>query len=462
MQSVADAALLVGVDIGTTFCKAAVVSPDGCEVGHGRARTPWKNGDEGTEIDPGAFVDTATHAVMDALRGIEGRVVGLGITSMAETGVLVDEHGSPVVPSVAWHDPRGAEQARRIAELLGGGRTAAITGVPVGPKTSFAKYLWMRDTRPEAARGRLWLSVAEWVAHSLGARAVAELSLASRTGWLDIAQGRWWEEGLRAFQIEPALLPEPVQAGAPLGRAGADLGRIRGAVLTVGGHDHLCAAVGAGALREGDVLDSCGTAEGFVRSSKRLPDVELCTRNGVTVSRHVLPGRFALLGGLRSGLILERSFEALGIQSPSERRKLDAEALQLPPSPPEVVEALRLPVHGGFHDVPPGMSAAELRRAVLDSVVARGKHAMEVIESQAGPATRIIVTGGGTESSAFMTLKKRSLGDLLQPDVVEAGARGAALLAGVAQGTYRDVFDVPVPALRPLSSPGENRGGVLR
>src|SRR4051794_41423034 len=63
-------------------------------------------------------------------------------------------------------------------------------------------------------------------------------------------------------------MPEPRPAGTPAGtvRSDSPVERARGAVLAVGGHDHLSAAVGAGADGEGDVLDSCGTAEAFVRA----------------------------------------------------------------------------------------------------------------------------------------------------------------------------------------------------
>ena len=112
-----------------------------------------------------------------------------------------------------------------------------------------------------------WLGVAEWVVHGLGGEQVAELSLASRTGLLDLERRAWWDEARTWAGAPPGLLADLVQAGSPAGRvAGGRLGRLAGATLTVAGHDHLGASVGAGATRPGDLFDSCGTAEALVRA----------------------------------------------------------------------------------------------------------------------------------------------------------------------------------------------------
>src|SRR5262249_22952204 len=95
--------ILVGVDVGTTAVKAAAFDSSLNELSRGRAATPWA----GTELDPAQLLDAAVAAIGEALP--EGReVAAVGVAGMAETGVLVDASGVPVVPSIAWHDTRGA------------------------------------------------------------------------------------------------------------------------------------------------------------------------------------------------------------------------------------------------------------------------------------------------------------------------------------------------------------------
>src|SRR5213076_1821098 len=95
------------------------------------------------------------------------------------------------------------------------------------------------------APGVRWLNVSEWVVRAFGGDEAAELSLSSRTGFLDIERRTPWEDALAVAGADAQLVPAIVPAGTPLGLANA--AGIEGALLTVSGHDHLCAAVGAGA-----------------------------------------------------------------------------------------------------------------------------------------------------------------------------------------------------------------------
>jgi sugar (pentulose or hexulose) kinase len=106
---------------------------------------------------------------------------------------------------------------------------------------TLVKYRWMRDHWPDTARGVRWLNVAEWIVQGLGGEPAAELSLASRTGFYDLHERRQWADALAWADAPDGLAPDAVPAGTPMG-ATSD-----GAVLAVGGHDHLAAAVGAGA-----------------------------------------------------------------------------------------------------------------------------------------------------------------------------------------------------------------------
>src|SRR5436309_3408926 len=161
--------LLAGIDVGTTTCKAALVTPEGTEVAHGAVPTPWRMVPGGAEIDPEAIVQTALAAVAEALaRGPDGPVVGVGVTSMAETAVLLDAGGSVVAPSIAWHDMRGELEARQLAEDLGSTRFTDTTGLPVSVLCTLVKYRWLRGHHPAAAAGSRLLGVAEWVVHRLG------------------------------------------------------------------------------------------------------------------------------------------------------------------------------------------------------------------------------------------------------------------------------------------------------
>jgi sugar (pentulose or hexulose) kinase len=442
-----DQALLVGIDVGTTLCKAAVVrAGDGTEVAHGAVRTPWAPVPTGAELAPERLLEAALAATAAALaQAPDGPVAGVGVTSMAETGVLLDRAGRPVAPAIAWHDARGEAEAARLAADLGAERFSARTGLPVRPLWSIAKYAWLRANRPEVTAAVRWLGVAEWVVHGLGGEQVAELSLASRTGLLDRDRRAWWEEARAWAEAPPGLLADLVQAGSPAGRAGGRLPRLAGATLTVAGHDHLSAAVGAGATRPGDLFDSCGTAEALV-SAVPPPvaptDVGRLVAAHVTVGWHVLPDRHALLGSSRAGLALRRFLALLGVDDQA-REALDRAAAAVPPGSGGLTVGDVFGERSALEGIGADPAPALVWRAALEAVAERAAELRAHIESVAGPSRRLVLAGGWARNPAARSVKRAVLGPFDWPPVTEAGARGAALLAGVAAGRFAGIDDLP-------------------
>lgn len=436
---------LVGVDVGTTSAKAAVVGLDGRERAHGRARMPWHTVPTGAEMEPGDLVETALAAAEDALAKVpDGTVVGIGVASMAETGVLTGADGVPVGPAIAWHDARGEEETDALSERLGADTFSATTGLALGPLCTAVKYCWLR-AHAGGRRGRRWHNVAEWIVARLGGDLLAELSLASRTGWLDLGTRDWWDEALAACDAPRGLLPQIVPAGTTFGEVRVGPERLRGATLTVAGHDHHSGAVGVGATRDGDVFDSCGTAEAFIAPVRPpVPGEELrsLVAHGVNVGWHTVPGRQAALGAQREGLALQRVLDLLGI-SPEERLALDRAALEADP------EGLRLEDLEGAHATIAGVgwqpSPAKLWRAALDTVAAKSAEILAQVETVAGPTKRLVVSGGWARSEAYRAVKRARLGDFDWPRVTEPGARGAALLAGLAAGRFSALHEFPSP-----------------
>ena len=399
--------LLLGLDVGTTAVKAALFDTSGRELAHGRAPTPWRAVPTGAELDPDKLLHAAVAAAREAVAAAGGgTVAAIGVAGMAETGVLLDGHGRPAVPSIAWHDSRGGEQAARLARDLPD--YGERVGLPVRTMCTLVKYRWMRDHWPDTARGVRWLNVSEWIVLGMGGEPVAELSLASRTGFYDLHERRPWADALDWADAPPGLMPDAVPAGTPMGTTDD------GAVLAVGGHDHLAAAVGAGATGDGDVLNSCGTAEAFVRATAPLPPdrVGRAVAAGFTVGWHAVPDRQALQGGLTTGMTLERVLEDAG----TERDEVEAAALEI-----ERGAAPRDDLAAAYH-------------AALDAAGNDGARLLDRMAEVAGPARRLVVTGGWASGPAAQAVKRRHLGPFEYRPGISQGARGAALAAARAAG----------------------------
>jgi sugar (pentulose or hexulose) kinase len=430
--------LLLGIDVGTSACKAAVVDLDGVERSHGQVATPWETVPTGAEADPNALIEAAATAANRAIAGApDGRIAAIGVTSMAEAGVLLDASGAILHPAVAWYDVRGEGEARLLARELAD--FVERTGLPPTSLCTLAKLHHLGTTN--AAR---WLNVAEWVVHRLGGRQVAELSLSSRTGLLDLDTQAPYDDALEWAGLPDDLIPERVTGDIDAGRSdGVVLPDTEGATLAVAGHDHLVAGVGVGVVAPGDVLDSCGTAEALVRVV--APPLDESARRrvvdaGMSVGWHVIAGRQALLAGLWSGMSLREVLEALGVDE-AGRDDLDAGALAIAPGDAPALELALHELHRPQLRLPPAPPAA-IWRAAIDTVASEVERNIAEIDAIAGPRTKVVVTGGWARDRAVRETKRR-LGAIDTPAVVEAGCRGAALLAGVAAGAYPSADELP-------------------
>jgi sugar (pentulose or hexulose) kinase len=436
----------LGVDVGTSSTKAVVYSDAGHPVGSGRAATPWYTGPHGVEVDALALRESAFVAIGEALRASGGSVGGVGITSMGETGVLVDGHGTPLAPAIAWHDGRDSEEAEQLVRDVDPASFTRRTGKPPTNQYALTKHRWLAAHLPATRAAVRRFNVAEWVARGLGADEVSERSLASRTGWLDLAQEAFDPELLAWSGAAASLMPPLVAAGQPIGTAGHPL--LAGAVVTIAGHDHQAAAVGAGVAGAGDVLDSHGSAEAVLRTVSAglaTGQVEELAAAGITTDLGVRVGNWSLLGGTQGGLVLRHTLDELGVAW-ADLAELDAAALAEDPearangdrAPTDASRAGADEGHAttertGTDGVRAGRAGATWR-AVIEAETCAAAERIATMARIVGPHHRLVVTGGWCASAAVLAAKRRLFGPLVIADVAEAGTLGAATLAARAAG----------------------------
>lgn len=432
--------VLVGVDVGTTSIKAMCVTPAGQVLSLESAPTPWRHDGPLADADPRTLADASIAVCGRAAEaaGPSVSVIGLGVTGIAEAGVLIDDRGEPCAPALAWFDPRG--DAAGVREAIDPRDFQRATGRRLNSKPSVAKILWLQRNIPSATRAVRHLCIAEWIVRALGGEEVSEASLTSRTGMLDIATRLPWAP---AAEVVGDLLPrERVWAGDPAGIAsGSDVPPVlHGAVLTVAGLDHQAAVLISGAARDGALFDSMGTAEALIRTVSgvvAVDDVERLTDDDIDIDWSVVPDHQILLAGRLTGLTLERVASMLGANTREARLALGEAALATVrgQTAPRIVEvsndALML---GGITD---GISPALTWRSVVEDLTAMAGQSLQQMEAVAGPYTSAVLAGGWTRNAMVADAKARQLGAHAIVDIAEPGALGAAYLGGVAAGALR-------------------------
>lgn len=398
-----------GLDVGTTSSKAVVYRADGVVLGTGRADTTWDTGRDGTQIDAESLCRSAFDALSAAATAAAVPVAAVGVTSMGESGVLVDGHERVLAPVIAWHDGRDDAEVADLAAAIGADTFGGIAGKPLRGQFSLTKHRWLLRHVPLSRAATTRFDVGGWVVRRLGGDAVLELSLAGRTGWLDVASRDWWDDALDWSGATRALMPPLVGAGVAVGSVTSEAvsPHLRGAVLTLAGHDHQAAALGARANDEGVELDSSGTAEALVRTVAAVParaDVARLAAAGITTDPSIEPGRWNLLGGTEGGLAQLRVLERFGVD-PGDVAELDAAAER------------------------PGSERGAEWRAVVAAAADEASALHQAMDDVVGPAVRVVVTGGWRHSAEVMRAKAARFGPVEVSAVEEAGALGAATLA---------------------------------
>lgn len=426
------APIMIGVDVGTTRIKSVVVELDGTEHLAASRSTPWCLDGAHVEADPTVLATTAQTVISEAVALANERfgavqVTAIGITGMAESGVLLDGRGEPLTPIIAWHDPRAA-----LADVLRELPDFSIrSGMPADPVASIMK-LPMLLARADGA-ARTWLNVPEWIAVSIGGEPFSEVSLASRTGLYEIESGNWWSDAFEFLGVSPELMPSAAGVGTS-GSSTATFPPVAGATVVVAGHDHQVAAYAEAAIGSHSLFDSLGTAEAVVRTVAVTPtraEIALLTEQGTSVGGTVVDGHWALLAGFRSGQILERISRLLGLDRQG-RREVSSQALALAGHPTLSVDQddLSLRIHGITDDVTP----AQLWRAAVDAADRDVGLAVAQFDELFGAVNDVAIAGGWLNDPTIQQVKARRFPNFRAARFQEAGAVGAALMAGVAAG----------------------------
>jgi sugar (pentulose or hexulose) kinase len=429
--------ILIGVDIGTTRIKAVATDLNLKVLTDYAEPTPWIHIKNFSEIDMVLLAQTVITVASKAADLAGGKVIALGFTGFSETGVLMDSAGRPLAPGLAWHDPRGITEP--ILKELGDFEFRARAGAQLNEIVTISKVLWSNENYPESKKAKHFLSAPEWVAYCLGAEPVNELSLVSRTGFFDVEARKPWEEAIALVGGGKDFLARLVVAGEAIGVVSDEAPEnLRGAIITIAGHDHFTAAYYCGAINEGSLFDSMGTAEALLRTFKaplkREAIAELAEAN-VGLSCSVIADHYTLLGALPTGLTLERACALVGMTSRDQKIALGNAALAIDPT----ASAMRVVnnYHGlSITNLDDAVSPAALFRATVEHLVDDSAQMIALIEKFTGRADNVVIAGGWIKNPVIAFAKEQQFGNYRVSDAQEAGATGAAEFAGIAAGKF--------------------------
>lgn len=300
----------VGVDVGTTGCKVAVVSEECQILASTREDYILHTPEQGAaELDPESVWQAVRTSVRRAVGGLSVRPSTLGISVAGEVLLPLDSEGRPIRPAITSIDTRCTGTYAALVEQLGSEILSRPSGLRPAPHYSAFRWKWFSEAEAtHFARTALLGGHAEWIATKLGVTPAIDPSLAARTLAYDVDRGAWDVQLLQALGIDPELMPTVVRAGSVLGEVpehtAEDLGLRTGTRVMIGGLDQACAAFALDLSRARTAMLSIGTTAVVGVETSNGPAKwirELGHPSAIPIIPHVRSGSWLALAGTPAG-----------------------------------------------------------------------------------------------------------------------------------------------------------------
>ncbi len=454
---------LIGLDIGTTGCKAHVFDEDlkllasvSREYAVDIPHPQW------AEQDAERVWILAKECLRESVAkaDVAGAIKAISLSVQGEAVAPVDELGKALRPMILGMDTRTDGQNRKLRETFAAGELFNHTGMPVHTSNTLPKLMWLKENEPQvwnnAAR---FLLYEDFIIYKLTGIPVISKCLASRTQFYDLENDCWSEKILNFLELEKSKLAEVKPSGEAVGRMKTNLAEELGfktsPIVSVGGHDQACGALGAGLTKAGLAMVSTGTAE-VVEVSMDSPHLNDSLYHGnMSVYLHTFPGLYVVMTLNQSGGFVLRWFRDTFCQFEQAIAKTqggDAYDIVLKDAGPEPSPVMMLPHLAGsgtpmFDTLSKGAvvgltfatTKTDFAKAILDALTLELRLNLDVLKDGGITINELRAIGGGAKSALWLQLKADVTGiPVAAPEVTEAAGMGAAILAGVAAGIFTD------------------------
>ena len=454
---------IMALDSGTTSNRCIIFDKEGriCSVAQKEfnqifPQPGW------VEHDADEIFSTQLEVARQAMENIGARaadIAGIGITNQRETTIVWNKlTGRPVYNAIVW-------QCRRTAafcdELREAGLTESVrskTGLVIDPYFSGTKIRWILDHVPgaweQAERGELLFGTVEtWLIWKLtdGAVHVTDFSNASRTMLFNINTLQWDEEILKQLQIPASMLPIPKESSCIYGHTSA---HFFGAPIPISGAagDQQAALFGQTCFAPGDSKCTYGTGAFLLMNTGEKP---IFSQNGLVTTigwglngkvNYALEGSIFVAGAAIQWLRDELQFIKSAAESEFLARQVsDTNGCYVVPA----FTGLGAPhwdayARGAVVGLTRGVNKNHIVRATLDSIAYQTNDVLKAMEADSGIKLSELKVDGGAAANNYLVQTQADISGapVLRPKCVETTAMGAAYLAGLAVGYWKDQEEI--------------------
>lgn len=454
---------LLSLDEGTTSARAALYDEKGQRTAMRAipfaSRYPQPGWVEQNPEEIWTAQLEATRQTLAASQVAAASIAAIGITNQRETTIVWDRKtGRPVSPAIVWQCRRTADFCASLAASSAGPGITRKTGLVIDAYFSASKIRWILENVPDAKQKAhdgelLFGTVDTWLIWKLtqGAVHVTDPSNASRTMLMDIGTDDWDDELLRIFGVPRSMLPRIVPSSSVAGVAAAEH---FGAEIPIAGiaGDQQAALCGQACFRPGLSKNTYGTGcFALMHTGNRQP-VSKNRLLGTRAASLDQTAQFAVEGSIFiGGAAVQWLRDKMGIISTV------AESEAMASSVPDTGGVYFVPAfvglgsphwdsraRGMLSGLTQGTGRAEIVRATLEGLAYQVRELVEAMEADSGESLKELrVDGGASANNFLLQFQADILGKrIVRPADVETTALGAAYLAGLATGFFRNLEEV--------------------
>jgi xylulokinase len=456
------ASYLVGIDLGTSSCKTVIFNIEGKKVSEAQEEyIVYHPQPRWAEQKPQEWWNAAVKTVKESIKkaGIHGdEIAGLAVASQREAVVPLNKKGEELYNSIIWLDNRTVPQAQKIQKLVGKERVLSITGLAINPVYSAAKILWLKENVSEVyEKTECFLCAKDYIIYKLTGEKATDYSMASRTMLFNVKTRTWSTEMYSTLGIAVEKLPPAKDSTTVIGEVSAKASQKtslpKGLPVVNGGGDRPCECLGAGVTQPGSVNIGTGTGS-VIEAPLSKPAID--AKGRIPCCCHVIPDTWeyeviiattgACLRWFRDTFGSEEKVQAqkLGLDpydllmEKAEKTNPGADGLFFYP----YLTGVYLPkfnekARGVFFGINLSHEKGHFVRAILEGVAFQYLETFKLLSDLGVKVQKLCMVGGETRSSLWNQIKADATGKEIRiPEVDDAAALGAALLAGTGVGQY--------------------------
>lgn len=455
----------IGIDIGSSGCKAIVVDENGQQLTSSQRDYEVRHSRDGAAtLDSEEVINKCFDVMKECGARVKANAVrGIGISSQGEAFTALGEGGETLNNAMVSSDVRSDAYVQEWVRDFGEERLYQITGHTPHPMFTLFKLLWFKNNNVDAwKKTRYFLCYEDLLQYRLGIKPSISWSLAGRTMMFDVRAHAWNQDIIERVGICRDRLAVPVPAGTRAGtisaEAAARLGLSTDVFVVTGGHDQTCSALGAGVAEEGKAMLATGTVECICPAfkepvwSSKLKENNLCTYD------YSIRGLYATVAfSLTGGNVIKWFRDQLGSPELEEAKHSGKDPydlllntmesnpsslLVLPYFTPSGTPHFDTHTKGAILGLQLSTQRKDILKALLEGVSFEMRLNLEILESVGHGVAELRWVGGGSKSKLLAQIKSNVMNKkILLLNITEAGCFGAAMLACSAD-TGRPVRDL--------------------